>query len=611
MFQLKSLQQRLALYLLLPVTLLLIGMGIVGFLYAKNSLQDQWREAAVLKLQRAAHHVDMKLSAPKELLKLFNRTGGISNADYLQDMVIQQIEAMSGVARVNLTWFTMLQDPWAYPFEQSLLRGRGHMPSIDPYRGMRRFHRTSVIDVTPPRYDALVENQTVSLTSELKSKAGKTIGRLEVVLKFDALIDEVVETGWWQSHQAFLVDNAGKILFGTTSGERRRLGENGDVLELRALKLLNEKESGTLLGPGHPPLEILGFYRLKEAPWRLVMIAPGKEIFSPIIKFRNYYLLTGSAFILFILLLIRWMTGKTVRSIREVSKAAEKVARSQYGNPLPVKTHDEVGELIQSFNTMVTHLEDRNRLKKAINLAMEVQQNLLPGADPQIEGLDIAGKSLYCDETGGDYYDFLTIGKNGNEKPGVVVGDVSDHGISSALLMATARALFRQRSAQSGNIADIVSDVNRQLAMDVEDSGRFMTVFFLAVDLQNKRLQWVRAGHDPAIFYDPAEDDFELLKGSGIALAVEKDQKYEAHEKTGLKRGQVILLGTDGIWEAQNPNNDVYGKEAIFRIIRQNPNASTKQILETVFEELREFRKGRASEDDVTLVVIKIEDIHF
>jgi phosphoserine phosphatase RsbU/P len=608
MFQLKSLQQRLALYLLLPVTLLLIGMGIVGFLYAKNSLIDQRREAAVLKLQRAAHHVDMKLSAPKELLKLFNRTGGISNADYLQDMVIKQIEAMSGVARVSLTWFTILQDTSAYPFEQSLLRGWGHMHAMDPYREMRRFHRASVIDVTPPRYDALVEYQTVSLISELKSKAGQTVGKLEVVLNFDALIDKVAESGWWQSHQAFLVDDAGKILFGTTSGDRRRLGENGNALELQALKALNEKESGTLLGPGHPPLEILGFYRLKEAPWRLVMIAPGKEVFAPIIKFRNYYLLTGSAFILFILLLIRWVTGKTVSSIRKVSRAAEKVARSQYGDPLPVKTHDEVGELIQSFNTMVTHLEERNRLKEAINLAMEVQQNLLPNSDPQVEGLDIAGRSLYCDETGGDYYDFLTIGKDGDERIGVVVGDVSDHGISSALLMATARALFRQRSAQSGDIADIVSDVNRQLAMDVEDSGRFMTLFFLTVDLKNKGLQWVRAGHDPAFLYDPSQDKFEILEGAGLALAVEKEQQYTQNQRTGITRGQIILVATDGLWETQNPEGEIFGKESLYQIVRRNPEASAKELLETVFEELHKFRKDRAPDDDITLVVVKIED---
>jgi phosphoserine phosphatase RsbU/P len=98
-----------------------------------------------------------------------------------------------------------------------------------------------------------------------------------------------------------------------------------------------------------------------------------------------------------------------------------------------------------------------------------------------------------------------------------------------------------------------VSDVNRQLAADVEDSGHFMTMFFLAVDLKNMQLQWVRAGHDPAVLYDPLRDEFELLDGSGLALAVDKSQRYIPNQKETIEKGQIVLLGTDGIWEARNP----------------------------------------------------------
>jgi serine phosphatase RsbU (regulator of sigma subunit) len=156
---------------------------------------------------------------------------------------------------------------------------------------------------------------------------------------------------------------------------------------------------------------------------------------------------------------------------------------------------------------------EHQRVRHSLSLAMEVQQNLLPKTNPQIDGLDIAGNSIYCDETGGDYYDFLEVGTPGEGKIGVVVGDVSDHGIPSALLMATARALIRQRRSAFGRIDRVVSDVNRQLAQDVKDSGRFMTLFYAEIERPHKTIRWVNAGHEPAMIFDPVTDTFRDLNG--------------------------------------------------------------------------------------------------
>ncbi|MBT8371165.1 MAG: serine/threonine-protein phosphatase, partial [Deltaproteobacteria bacterium] len=255
---------------------------------------------------------------------------------------------------------------------------------------------------------------------------------------------------------------------------------------------------------------------------------------------------------------------------------------------------------------MTDGLIERDRMRQSLHLAQEVQQALLPRIDPKISGLDIASTSVYCDETGGDYYDFLeTEGKDAG-KINVVVGDVSGHGISSALLMATARAMLRQRSALTGSISEIVTDVNRLLTLDVEESGGFMTLFYLTVDLANRDLRWVRAGHDPAILYDPITDAFEKLRGEGMALGVDADKRYTEYEWAHLKKEQIVLLGTDGIWEARNPQGKMFGKEPIYRIIRNNPAASAKEILTAIFNALNRFLEDRAPEDDVTLIVIKI-----
>ena len=173
-------------------------------------------------------------------------------------------------------------------------------------------------------------------------------------------------------------------------------------------------------------------------------------------------------------------------------------------------------------------------------------------------------------------------------------------------MMATGRAFLRQRSILPGNLADIVSDVNRQMARDFEETGGFMTLFYLTIDTQNAGLYWVRAGHDPAIFYDPAADTFEDLRGEGVALGVDIDFKYQQYQKTDLKKDQIILLGSDGLWEARNPKGEMFGKAPIHQIVSKRAGASSREILTSCFHEFNVFLGDRAPEDDVTLVVIKI-----
>ena len=242
---------------------------------------------------------------------------------------------------------------------------------------------------------------------------------------------------------------------------------------------------------------------------------------------------------------------------------------------------------------------EHEKIKQSLDLAREVQQNLLPNQNPRMERLDIAGRSIYCDETGGDYYDFIASDTDENGRITIAIGDVSGHGISSALLMATVRSSLRQRLSTPGDAGEIISDVNRQLVQDVEDSGQFMTLFYLSIE-------WVRAGHDPAILYDPGADTFEELGGSGMALGIDGDFKYKAYLKTDLDVGQIIFLSTDGIWETFNPKGDMFGKERIYGIIRKNLSSSANEIVNTILDSLKRFQQGAQINDDITLVVIKI-----
>jgi sigma-B regulation protein RsbU (phosphoserine phosphatase) len=325
----------------------------------------------------------------------------------------------------------------------------------------------------------------------------------------------------------------------------------------------------------------------------------------------------GRAFLIFSIVLgivfvfvgarLNVLSGKSIiQPITDMMVLVRRVRKGHFKQKVRVVSNDELGVLGDGFNEMTEGLIERDQIRQSLYLAKEVQQTLLPQKSPDVEGLDIAATILYCDETGGDYYDFLDTSETLPGDFSVVIGDVSGHGIPSALMMATGRAFLRQRSSLPGNLADVISDVNRQMTRDFGESGSFMTLFHLTINTSNMCLYWVRAGHDPAIFYDPKTDTFEELRGAGIALGVDADGRYEQFQKTGLKQGQAIVLGSDGLWEARNPKGEMFGKEPIHQIIRRNPQAGAREILTSSFNAFNVFLGDRAPEDDVTLVVIKI-----
>jgi phosphoserine phosphatase RsbU/P len=258
---------------------------------------------------------------------------------------------------------------------------------------------------------------------------------------------------------------------------------------------------------------------------------------------------------------------------------------------------------------MAEQLEERIRLKEALDLAMEVQQGLLPREAPKIEGLDIAGKCIYCDETGGDYYDFMEFSEL-DGRIGVVVGDVAGHGIGAALIMATVRSLLRSRVTQPGTLSQVITDVNRLLCLDTSNSMSFMTLFFMLADRLNQKINWVRAGHDPAIIYDASTDSFRELRGSGIALGVDETLSFHEYEYAGWTDDQIIVIGTDGIWETVDDQGEMYGKERLLDLIRRHRDRSAQEIVQTITDALVEFRHTAPQQDDITLVVVKTDFSH-
>ncbi len=264
-----------------------------------------------------------------------------------------------------------------------------------------------------------------------------------------------------------------------------------------------------------------------------------------------------------------------------------------------------------SSQPTLSKIPDIKVLQDCLLIAQEIQQNLLPKKPPVISGLDISGASIYSCMLGGDFFDYMDFEEvccRTPEHVGIVVGDVSGHGIYAALLMSTVRAYIRCRSTQPGDIGQILNSVNGMICKDTGVGGHFITLFYLDVNPGKKEIRWVRAGHEAALLFKAESRAFYELKGEGSVLGVTADAGYAQQSLDGLKIGDIILIGTDGAWEARNPEGEMFGKDRIKSIVQQNTGRCTSDILQEIVAAVTAFQQSPIPADDVTLVVIKFTE---
>ncbi len=599
-FQPKSLQQRIFLYTILPTCILLIILSLAGFLFVRNLLITQWGETTIARLARSADLIEARLLEPKKLLMMMQKADNSSVQGQLVNQIVSQIKTLDIVEEVIVKW----------PEQNSARTGSDINGAAPPGRNdmkyeLRRF------DISPPAYDESVNNRTISLTSEFRGLNDKTVGEIEVTISFDDLLDHVVNASWWKTDKAYLLDGSHNVL--VTTGDSTDLEDNypmrtyGTVnqFEQDILQALINHGSGIVLGSGIPPAEIGGFYHLEQVPWTLVVTVPGKKVLAPIIIFLRHYLLLLVLCIGIILIFMRISMNRMAVGIEQVSRASSELASGRFGPPLEVRTRDEVGELTENFNKMTKQLKQRLELKKNIDLAREVQQSLLPQNSLKREKIDIHGTVLFCDDTGGDYFDILeSAGEDG--KIGVVVGDVVGHGVGAALFMTTVRSLVRSSFVQSATPERLIDNVNKLLSRDTQTSGSFATLFYVEVDHSLNSLRWVRAGHDPAFVIRCPSGKFSELKGEGVALGVDPDWEYVCNELQLHEVPLTIVICSDGIFEATNESGEQFGRKRVHELLPDLVNLTSETAVNHIICEIQSFVKGAALDDDITVAVLKI-----
>lgn len=513
----------------------------------------------------------------------------------------------------------------------------GYPPDYDPRNRAWYTSAKKIRGMTwsPPIVDITTNQLTFTVSApffnpEDGSVAG--VGAIDVLIP-NVLLESQISSQWYKSMQSFLFslsddEKNGKKQKWVLSQKKKidtpkqGIGDRqtGSYLQARPedfsqlIPYIEKDPSGSVEMP-YQGVDSFWAYASIFPDLYFVIIAPKSMVMSlpeqVDAKFKSYIrdqmiislatVIIGVIVIAGIAFLLSYKSNNNVKSIVTGIKRLEK---GDFTARLDLQFNDERDLIITTFNHIVPRLEEHLRMSRALGVAKDVQQSLLPKENPKLEGFDIAGSSLYCDETGGDYYDFIDLSEG---RMAVVVGDVSGHGISSALLMATARALIMLRASMPGRAASIINDVNKHLSLDTYDTDNFMTFFYCELASSVREVCWIRAGHDPALIYNPDTDTFDVLKGHGLAVGVDYNFEYEEFRRT-LSDGQVILIGTDGIWEMRNEADDMFGKERLKKIIRENYTKTAKKIMRIISNTLKEFRGSKQPEDDVTMVVIKVKD---
>lgn len=357
MFAFKTLERRLIVLLVVPVTLFLLVLGIFGYRFIQGILFKEWQEIAILRLERAAHQLDMRLHGQMQWMETFARAGQDSQGNEIQRWLLRQIKSQPGVSQVNLAWE-----------KAAMIKGRTAVPDRS-------------VEMSPIGYFYPPDGKTVGLRGELLDQAGRPLGRLEVVMSYDYLMQDILTEGWMVAQMACLVSQEGHYLAHSSSAMQARhcLGETQDPMELAMLKAMKEKPYGTLMGEGYRPDMVIGYYKLHAAPWAIMLHARGSEILAPIMRFRLYYVAGGVLCLSVILILIRLAVEPVVLAIRKIAAKADSVAHGQYGEPLAVTSRDEIGQLTASFNDMVAGLKEKDFISNTFGryVDQEIARELL------------------------------------------------------------------------------------------------------------------------------------------------------------------------------------------------------------------------------------------
>jgi sigma-B regulation protein RsbU (phosphoserine phosphatase) len=274
---------------------------------------------------------------------------------------------------------------------------------------------------------------------------------------------------------------------------------------------------------------------------------------------------------------------------------------------------------------LTVELRQKERLDRELEIGADIQLRLLPRQCPEIEGVELAALCKTANRVGGDYYDFIPANydqlrpkrQDGNEAIesqkvsvpwSVVIGDVMGKGVPAGLIMTMTRGMLRAEVLNGHSPARILQHLNRVMYADLENSHRFVTLFYSEYDPQTQILSYSNAAHNPPLLWQASTHSIKRLDTLGMLIGLEADSQYE-DAQVQLTTGDTILYYTDGFTDAANQKGDRFEEENLIQAFNWACEhcSSTQAILDHLFEQVQQFIGSTKRNDDMTLVVMQVK----
>ena len=457
-----------------------------------------------------------------------------------------------------------------------------------------------------------------------KNNKGEEVlaGVLAIDMSIDFLKDEISSIPVSNSGYAIITSAKNVAVAYPKSIAQGKRNREIVVKEIRGNSQVNfdrqtRDSSGLFLGTVAGGEESAIYYTtIKANNWTFMVVWPIEKYLKDQSSMRKLFLVLAIGGYIIILIIILLISFRVAKPLKELAIAARKLGRGNFNVTIPQITgRDEISEFAGAFSNMLTELKDHierqkdmKRIERELDLARNIQLSMLPGSEHDENSDDdrheLAPFLLPAKEVGGDFYDFFKID---NDHLCVVIGDVSGKGVAAALFMMVARIILRTTTKNLKSIVDAFNRTNFALAKR-NKLNMFVTVWAGIIDLRTGHIDFASAGHNPpAIRHSDGSVEFIKSK-AGLVMAAMEETIYKP-QTYDLKQGDTLFLYTDGVTEATNSNNVLFGDNRLLATLKMGGERSTADTCTLVKKEIDNFVQDAPQFDDITMLAIKFNGI--
>ena len=457
-----------------------------------------------------------------------------------------------------------------------------------------------------------------------KNKKGEEVlaGVLAIDMSIDFLKDEISSIPVSNSGYAIITSAKNVAVAYPKSIAQGKRNREIVVKEIRGNSQVNfdrqtRDSSGLFLGTVAGGEESAIYYTtIKANNWTFMVVWPIEKYLKDQSSMRKLFLVLAIGGYIIILIIILLISFRVAKPLKELAIAARKLGRGNFNVTIPQITgRDEISEFAGAFSNMLTELKDHierqkdmKRIERELDLARNIQLSMLPGSEHDENSDDdrheLAPFLLPAKEVGGDFYDFFKID---NDHLCVVIGDVSGKGVAAALFMMVARIILRTTTKNLKSIVDAFNRTNFALAKR-NKLNMFVTVWAGIIDLRTGHIDFASAGHNPpAVRHSDGSVEFIKSK-AGLVMAAMEETIYKP-QTYNLKKGDTLFLYTDGVTEATNTNDVLFGDSRLLATLARGGELNTADTCKLVKTEIDNFVQEAPQFDDITMLAIKFNGI--